>query len=126
MRQQNMANPRALITGGCGDIGIACAQALSNRGMTVALLDRLAPEDAARRIDSKFAYFSCDVTNRGAVDATIDSVWSKLGGLEVCLCNAGIVVDRPFLDIGVGEWQKHLDVNLTGYFNVSQAVAKRW
>jgi NAD(P)-dependent dehydrogenase (short-subunit alcohol dehydrogenase family) len=121
-----MATQIALITGGCGDIGLASAQALSARGIEVALFDRIAPAEAAHRIDQKFTYFQCDVTDRAAVEMTLDKVWAKFARLDVCMCNAGIVIDRPFLDIGFAEWQRHLDVNLTGYFNVSQAVAQRW
>jgi NAD(P)-dependent dehydrogenase (short-subunit alcohol dehydrogenase family) len=79
-----------------------------------------------RAFGVKVLYQETDVADRCRVDAALDKVWQELGPLDVCLCNAGIVVDRPFLDVTVAEWQRHIDVNLTGYFQVCQAVARRW
>jgi NAD(P)-dependent dehydrogenase (short-subunit alcohol dehydrogenase family) len=122
----------ALITGGCGDLGFACAEKLAGQGIRIALLDQISDELAVRRVESlrrngaSVLYLQADVTNRDAVEHAIEKLWHELGQLDVCLCNAGIVVDRPFLEFTVAEWQKHLDVNLTGYFHVCQAVARRW
>jgi len=35
-------------------------------------------------------------------------------------------MDLPFVDFSVEEWQRHIDINLNGYFHVSQTVARRW
>ena len=119
----------ALITGGCGDLGLATVRKLSSMGFSIAVLDRI-DEDAARTrlagFDGDAFYVKTDVTNREAVDKAIESVWERFGGVELCLCNAGVVIDAPFLDVTPDQWSYHIDTNLTGYFHVSQAVAKKW
>ena len=132
MTDQNTTQRVALITGGCGDIGLACAARLAAVGFRLALLDRISEEQAAprlaalRRQGATVFYLQADVANRDAVERALAVLWRELGSLDVCLCNAGIVVDRPFLDFTPAEWQQHLDVNLTGYFHVCQAVARHW
>lgn len=122
----------ALITGGCGDIGFACAEKLAAQGIRIVLLDQISHELAEQRTEplrrrgASVLYLKVDVADRDAVEGALERVWEQLGRLDICLCNAGIVVDRPFLEFTAAEWQRHLDVNLSGYFHVCQAVARRW
>jgi len=119
----------ALITGGCGDLGLAAAKRLAGIGMRVAVLDRLddsSARDRLRTIDGETLYIKADVTDRAAVDNAVDAVWDAFGGLTVCLCNAGVVIDRPLLDVTSEQWSYHIDTNLTGYFHVTQSVARKW
>jgi citronellol/citronellal dehydrogenase len=51
---------------------------------------------------------------------------AKFGRLDICMWNAGIVQDLPLLDLSVERWNRHIDINLNGYFHVCQAVARRW
>jgi NAD(P)-dependent dehydrogenase (short-subunit alcohol dehydrogenase family) len=122
----------ALITGGAGDIGFASAQKMGDMGMNLALLDRVDEEQANARIRAlrekgiKVLYLKADVVDRGLVEGTMDKLWEEFGRLDVCMCNAGISMNVPFLEYTVEQWQQHLDINLTGYFHVCQAVAQRW
>jgi NAD(P)-dependent dehydrogenase (short-subunit alcohol dehydrogenase family) len=126
-------NPRiALITGGVGDIGLACARKMIAMGMDIAMLDIVEARNTEARLrplrtsGRKVIYLQCDVTNRASVEAALDRAWAQLPNPDVCMCNAGIVIDLPFLDFTPEQWQKHIDVNLTGYFHVCQAVGRRW
>jgi NAD(P)-dependent dehydrogenase (short-subunit alcohol dehydrogenase family) len=121
-----------LITGGVGDLGFASAQKMASMGMKLALLD-IADEQKAdvrlrvlREKGTEVMYLRADVSDRGAVEGTLESVWHEFGRLDVCMCNAGIALDIPFLDFPVEQWNRHIDINLTGYFHVCQAVARRW
>jgi NAD(P)-dependent dehydrogenase (short-subunit alcohol dehydrogenase family) len=66
------------------------------------------------------SYYQADVTDRAAVDAVL----AVVDPLDVAIGNAGIVESAPFLQVTSQEWQRHLDVNLTGCFNVGQAAAR--
>lgn len=113
------------VTGAAGDIGTAIALELATRGAHVTLLDRSSKRDASARIDAvtaagPCAYLQVDVTDREALDAALASV----DPLDVAIGNAGIVEAAPFLELTAAQWQAHLDVNLTGCFNLGQAAAR--
>jgi NAD(P)-dependent dehydrogenase (short-subunit alcohol dehydrogenase family) len=113
------------VTGAAGDIGSAMARELASRGARVTMIDRLPPADAAARVAGVEALGDCeyrlaDVTERAAVDAVLGAV----DPLDVAIGNAGIVDAAPFLDVSAEQWHAHLDVNLTGCFNVGQAAAR--
>ena len=61
-----------------------------------------------------------DVTDRAGVDEAL----AAIDPLDVAIGNAGIVEAAPFLDVSQAQWQAHLDVNVTGCFNVGQAAAR--
>ncbi len=118
-----------LITGGVGDLGYACAEKMVDMGMDMALLDIKENPDrvqALRDRGARVLYLQADVTSSAAVQDALERVWSEFGRLDVCMCNAGISMNVPFLDYTVEEWDQHMDVNLNGYFHVTQQVAKRW
>jgi NAD(P)-dependent dehydrogenase (short-subunit alcohol dehydrogenase family) len=113
------------VTGAAGDIGGAMALELAARGARVTMLDRVSEAEASERIAAVAAAGSCsyrsvDVTDRAAVDAALAAV----DPLDVAIGNAGIVDSAPFLDATQEQWQAHLDINLTGCFNVGQAAAR--
>lgn len=118
-----------LVTGGVGDLGYASAQKMVEMGLDVALLDiRSDPGrvDALRAKGARVLPVVADVARRDAVRNALDQVWKEFGRLDVCMCNAGISMNVPFLEYTVEQWDQHMDVNLNGYFHVTQEVAKRW
>jgi len=113
------------ITGAAGDLGCAMALELAGRGAHVTMLDRVPDAEASERIAAIGAAGSCsyrqvDVTDRAAIDAALLAIEP----LDVAIGNAGIVAAAPFLDVSQAQWQEHLDVNVTGCFNVGQAAAR--
>src|SRR5207302_8588283 len=54
----------------------------------------------------------------------VDAAPGAIDPLDVAIGNAGIVESAPFLEVTAEQWQAHLDVNLTGCFNVGQAAAR--
>lgn len=115
----------ALITGAAGDLGGAMAVHLAREGAAVAMWDLVSEKAAAPRIalvqeeGGAVSYRQVDVRDRQAVDAGIGA----LERLDVVCSNAGIVESSPFLKVTQQQWQRHIDVNLTGCFNVCQAAA---
>src|SRR4249920_2527516 len=100
------------VTGAAGDLGGAMALELAGRGAVVTMLDRV-PEAEARTVET-CAYREVDVTDRAAVD----EVLAAIDPLDVAIGNAGIVESAPFLEVTQAQWQAHLDINVTGCFNV--------
>jgi NAD(P)-dependent dehydrogenase (short-subunit alcohol dehydrogenase family) len=91
----------------------------------VTLIDRKSPAEAApwldrARINGDVAYIQADVRDRAAIDAAL----AALDPLDVAIGNAAIGHGIPFLNITSEQWQEHLDVNLTGCFNLGQSAAR--
>jgi NAD(P)-dependent dehydrogenase (short-subunit alcohol dehydrogenase family) len=121
----DLAGMGIAVTGAVGDIGNSMAVELAGRGAHVTLVDRVPDADAGARVAAVAAAGSCsyavaDVTDRAALDAALAAV----DPLDVAIGNAGIVDWAPFLDVTAEQWQAHLDVNLTGCFNLGQAAAR--
>ncbi|MDD3885215.1 MAG: SDR family NAD(P)-dependent oxidoreductase [Gallionella sp.] len=118
-----MTKKLALITGASGGIGAAIARAASREGYRVALLDVQAEavKKTALAIENAQA-FRCDISDQDAVE----TILNQIGGVpDLLVNNAGIVKFYPILEIALEDFRRVLDVNLTGAFIVSQAVAKR-
>lgn len=120
-----LAGKTALITGAAGDLGNAMARHLAKNGAHVVMWDIKGADDAAAAVarvqeyDAAVEYQTVDVRDRQAVDHAMNSIAS----LDIVCSNAGIVQAQPFLEVTTESWQYHLDVNLTGCFNVCQAAA---
>ena len=120
-----LAGKTALITGAAGDLGNAMARHLAKNGAHVVMWDIKGAGDAAaavarvQKYDASAEYRVVDVRDRPAVDRAMNSIAS----LDIVCSNAGIVQAQPFLEVTTESWQHHLDVNLTGCFNVCQAAA---
>lgn len=117
----------AIVTGAAGDLGKAMARQLAENGAQVSMWDIVSSADAqdaielVRAHDPAAAYIEVDVRDRAAVDAAIAS----LAQVDIVCSNAGIVEAQPFLELTQDNWQKHLDINLTGCFNVCQSAARQ-
>jgi NAD(P)-dependent dehydrogenase (short-subunit alcohol dehydrogenase family) len=126
-----LAGKVALVTGGAGDLGSAMALHLAEAGASVAIWDVVPEAHAASRVEQVAAsgrralYQQVDVRDRLSVDLALDRLVGELGGIDIVCANAGIVESAPFLDITPESWQHHLDINLTGVFNVAQAAARK-
>jgi NAD(P)-dependent dehydrogenase (short-subunit alcohol dehydrogenase family) len=124
-RESDLAGLGIAVTGAAGDLGGAMARELASRGAHVTMLDRVPEAEASERIAAvaaagSSAYVQVDVTDRPAVDAALGAIEP----LDVAVGNAGIVESAHFLDVSQEQWQAHLDVNVTGCFNVGQAAAR--
>jgi 2-hydroxycyclohexanecarboxyl-CoA dehydrogenase len=117
----------AVVTGGGSGIGEATCHHLSEHGHRVAVLD--VEGDAAARVAKAIANdggeahaVTADVTDRVAVDAAFDEVRRTYGPVEILVTSAGLCPFTPFDKITIDEWQRTLDVNLTGTFHCCQAA----
>lgn len=117
----------ALITGAAGDLGNAMAVHLAQAGASIVMWDIQTEVTAAERIarvqetGQSVVYQQVDVQDRTTVDEHIAS----LARLDIVCSNAGIVESAPFLEVTQANWQRHIDINLTGCFNVCQSAARK-
>ena len=117
----------ALVTGAAGDLGNAMARQLAQNGARVILWDIKSADEASAALervrghDHNASYHIVDVRDRSAVDQAI----ARMPKLDIVCSNAGIVEAQPFLEVSQDNWQNHLDINLTGCFNVCQAAARK-
>ena len=109
-----------VITGGAGDIGRAIARELLEHGAAVTLVDRRPPDEVELSALGPARYAQVDVRDHDAVAAVL----AEVDPLDIAIGNAGMVDSAPFLDITPEQWRAHLDVNLTGCFNLGQAAAR--
>jgi NAD(P)-dependent dehydrogenase (short-subunit alcohol dehydrogenase family) len=126
-----LSGKTALITGAAGDLGNEMALQLAQAGADVVLWDVKPASEATQRIqrvaasNQRVEYQQVDVSDRAAVDAAMDAALAMMGGIDIVCSNAGIVESSPFLEISEQNWRRHLEINLTGCFNVGQAAALR-
>ena len=121
-------SPVALVTGAARGIGLAIAKAFLASGHRVALLDIDAAEldQALAHIDQPSLTFKlvCDVADAAQVDAAVAALEQRFGRIDALVNNAGVAVFKPILDTTASEWQRVMDVNLTGPFLCTQACAR--
>ena len=126
---QALSGKHIFITGGARGIGRAIAAAFAREGATLSIADCHA-ENLRQAIGELrgmgiTAHEHClDVTDPEAVKAAVDQA-ERHAPIDVLINDAGIAYETAFLEISLAEWRRILEVNLTGMFLVSQAVARR-
>jgi NAD(P)-dependent dehydrogenase (short-subunit alcohol dehydrogenase family) len=118
----NLDGRVALITGAASGIGAELARQLAGRGMRLALLDRDAEglEAVASRLGAESAV--ADVTDAEGLTAAIDDLALRLGGIDVCVANAGIATGGPLRLVGPDTVEETIDVNLLGVWRTVRAA----
>jgi 3-oxoacyl-[acyl-carrier protein] reductase len=121
----------ALVTGASRGIGRAIAVALARGGAKVALNyagNEAAAEEALRLVreagSPEARLYRFDVADPAACNAAVESVLADLGGLDVLVNNAGIAVDQLVMRLKDDDWNRQLQVNLTGTFNLIRAATR--
>ena len=111
-----------LISGGDRGIGAAAARVFYKAGYRVAVLYHT-NADAAAALEQELPgciAVQCDVASRASCEVAFRAAEQALGRVDVLVSNAGIAQQKLFTDITPEEWQRMLDVNLTGAFNLCQ------
>lgn len=119
----------AAVTGGASGIGLAAARAMARAGGRVHLLDRNAEAAAAaaRAIAADggvAASHVADVTDEASVEAAFAAIIKAEGRLDILVNSAGLAIRKPAVELALADWQKVVDVNLTGTFLASRAAAR--
>ncbi len=120
----------AVVTGGGGGIGLACAMALGEAGATVVVadLDPVLAEAGAQAVQDAGGVahgIPIDVTLTDTVDEAVAAVLARHGRIDILVCNAGIVVSEVKAeDLDDAAWLRQIDVNLNGVFRCCRAFGR--
>lgn len=122
----------AVVTGGSRGIGRACALRLAEAGCDVAVLyagnDEAAREtvEAVEALGRRARAWKCDVANAEECAAVCKEVASELGCVDVLVNNAGVTRDNLLGRIKDDDFDRVIDVNLKGAFNMVKALYRTW
>lgn len=125
---KRLENKVAVITGGAQGIGKASVKRFAEEGAVVIIWD--VNEDKANstinefeNISDKIEFQKVDVTKLESVSEAAKQILDRHKKIDILINNAGITRDASFLKMTSEQWQQVIDVNLTGVFNCTKAVA---
>src|ERR1700741_4276198 len=119
----------AIVTGGSIGLGRQMAEGLAGMGANLVLCARQAErcQQAAkemRQIGVKAIAVACDVKSQASIQGVVDATLSEFGRIDVLINNAGISWGSPAEQMSLEDWNKVIEINLTGTFLCAQAVGK--
>jgi D-sorbitol dehydrogenase (acceptor) len=115
----------AVVTGGARGIGAAICRRYADEGARVAIADILGgdAEALAREIGRGAFGVELDVTRRASIEAMIETVVARAGGIDILVNNAAIFDMAPLLEITEASYDQQFAVNVKGLLFTLQAVA---
>ncbi|MCE7793068.1 3-oxoacyl-[Salipaludibacillus sp. CUR1] len=119
----------AMITGASRGIGEATAKKFALEGAKLVLADLNKKEidetsNRIKKLGGECIGIEADVTDREQVEQLIKASTAHYGQMDIVINNAGITQDATLVKMTEQQWDRVIDVNLKGVFNVSQAAAK--
>lgn len=118
----------AIVTGGSSGLGKATLQKFAEQGAIVINWD--VNEERGQALAASFtrdghtaAFFHVDTSNADAVRDAAFQVIAKFGKIDILVNNAGITRDATLLKMTDEQWQQVININLTGVYNCTRAVA---
>jgi glucose 1-dehydrogenase len=122
----------AIVTGASSGIGKAIALQLGRAGANVCVNYVTGPEkaqevaDAIEEAGSHAVDIRADVSSEADVQAMFAQAKEEFGTVDILVNNAGLQVDAPFHEMSLAQWQKVIDVNLTGQFLCSREAVREF
>ncbi|MFI9360426.1 SDR family oxidoreductase [Kitasatospora sp. NPDC053057] len=123
---------KALVTGANSGIGKATAIGLGRAGADV-VVNYVAGRDEADQVVEEIsgfgvraAAYEADVSQEDQVVSMVERMVQEFGTIDILVANAGLQRDAPFTEMTMAQWQKVLDVNLTGQFLCAREATKEF
>lgn len=126
----DLSNKIAVVTGASSGLGVQMVHALAGQGANVAILARRkerleqVKQDIEEKHGVKVLAVECDVVDQEQVQAAASEVQKEFGQVDILVNNAGVGGIGEAEKMSLEEWQKVVDVNLTGVFLCAQAFGK--
>ncbi len=121
-----------LITGALGTLGTAQTEAFASRGARLLLLDRPADErgkpralEAASQHGVDVRYVGQDLGELKASERLVRALSDELGGIDVLVSNAALIINKPFEEFSIDEYEDQLRVNAAATFALVRAIAPK-
>ena len=126
----DLSGKTALVTGGSRGLGLQLAQALGEAGARVVISSRKAAdlEEATAKLQAAgidARWIAADCADEADVRRLTDETLQRLGDVDILVNNAGAAWGAPAEDHPVEAWDKVMNLNVRGYFLLSQQIAKR-
>lgn len=117
----NLFGKTALVTGAAMGLGLAFAKALAKQGASVVLADiqseaGKAEVEKLKQAGNEAHFIKLDVSNEDNWQSAIKDTRAAFGGLDILINNAGIAAGGTVVDTDLADWNRALNVNLTGVF----------
>ncbi|MCF8475305.1 MAG: SDR family oxidoreductase [Emcibacter sp.] len=119
----------AIITGGASGIGKAAAQIFAKAGANIALFDL---SDGAKSVADELCksgtaaiYHKIDITSEDDINKAVNDTYAQFKKIDILVHCAGIGIEKTFLDTTKEDWDRIINIDLTGTFLCCQAVAKK-
>ena len=126
-RDAPLAGRVALVTGASRGVGRAIAQQLARLGADIGMIQRGAAAEASRAVQDlgrRVAVIRADLADPAAADAAVSHAAARLGRVDVCVCNAGIIHREAALETGLDQWAQVVTVNLVSAFAAARSAAR--
>jgi gluconate 5-dehydrogenase len=123
----NVSGKVALVTGSTRGLGFTLAKGLVQAGAIVTLngTDKTRVQSAVDQMRAEgfdSSGFTFDVRDEKSINESVQAIEKQFGQIDILVNNAGIMLRKPLEEFSLIEWQKVIDINLTGAFLVSKAV----
>jgi len=128
VKEKKEATKVALVTGSGRGIGKAIALELAKKGFNVVINDLALDDEVQKTIDEikkigrDAIFVSADISKYENTDKMAKEAVEKLGRIDVLVNNAGMNIDKLLVNMTPEQWQKVIDIDLTGTFNCTRAV----
>lgn len=130
IEKMRLDGKKIFVTGGARGIGKSVAVAFAEVGADLAIVDvdieeaKKTAKELADNHGIQAIAIQTDVTDPCQVDAMVKEVVDTYGRLDVAFCNAGICMNIPAEEMTYEQWNKVININLTGVFLTAQAAGK--
>ncbi|MFZ7155280.1 SDR family oxidoreductase [Avibacterium avium] len=130
LEKMKLTGKTAFVTGGARGIGKSVAMAFAQAGANIVIADfdiaeaEKTANEIAQSEQVKAIAVQTDVTDEASVNHLMDVIKQEFDSLDIAFCNAGICINVPAEEMTLAQWQKVINVNLTGVFLTAQAAGK--
>ncbi|TAG52496.1 MAG: SDR family oxidoreductase [Cytophagales bacterium] len=126
---KRFSGKHVVVTGAARGIGFEIASQFAQEGALVSIIDinensLSEAKNSLSKAERSIYTYAVDLTHRNLVEKTINTIES-IAPIDILINNAGIAKETSFLEIEEKEWKNILDVNLTGFFHISQFVCRK-
>lgn len=126
----DLSGKTALVTGGSRGLGLQIAQSLGEAGATLVVSSRKAEDLEQTVMQLKQAgihasWIAADCAQEADITKLADEALERMGAIDILVNNAGAAWAAPAEDYPVAAWDKLMNLNLRGYFLLSQQIAKK-
>lgn len=124
VRLRSLKDKRVLITGGSSGIGMATAQALSNKGAKIIIAARNGEklESARKNISGIISTISADISRLSDIEILTERIEKEQGNIDILINCAGIVHPGKLKDLSNEQITRQIDINLTGTIMITKTL----